>query len=153
MIDRIRRFKRLLETKELEQGLLQEELGAQEKEKAVLEGLTDRLKKEKETALASFCRDVAGASTIRELWMRRSALDHIGEVLDEGERKLAVAAERVDSTRDRLMHKHREVKTFEVALDDFRNTWRTECLKKEQSLLDDLTASRSGRVKGRVDGA
>lgn len=142
MIQRIHRFKRLLQTKEREEDLLKEELGNRQREKTTLEGHMEKLRGEKEEALASFGRRAVEATTVQELWMSRCDLDRIGRNLDENGRRLALAVRGVESAREELLLKHREVRTFETALDGYRELWRTECLKKEQALLDDLTSSR-----------
>lgn len=147
MIQRIRRFKRLLETKEREQDLLREELGNRQREKTGLETLVEALRGEKEEALIAFSRYAAEVTTVQELWMSRCDLDRIGDSLDENGLRLAHATENVESAREQLLHKHREVKTFETALDGYRQSWQAECLKKEQSLLDDLTSSRFALMK------
>jgi flagellar export protein FliJ len=153
LIDRIHRFKRLLQTKEREQTMLQEELSSKEQEKAELERLLDELSAQKEVALNDFCRDADRSQTINELWLRREALDRLGRALDEGRQRLCYAAEDVDDARDRLLHKHREVQTFSTALDGIRDAWRFHCLKREQDQLDDLTASRFALSREREDGS
>ena len=142
MIQRIHRFKRLLQTKEREEDLLREELGNRQREKMSLETRMEKLRGEKEEALASFGRRAVEATTVQELWMSRCDLDRIGRNLDENGRSLALAVQGVESAREELLLKHREVRTFETALDGYREIWRTECLKKEQALLDDMTSSR-----------
>lgn len=153
MIDRIHRFKRLLQTKEREQAILREELSSKEQEKARLERLLDDLNEEKEVALNDFCRDVGRSQTIDELWLRRDALDRLGRALDDGRQRLCHVAEAVDDARDRLLQKHREVQTFSTTLDGIRDAWRFHCLKKEQDQLDDLTASRFALFRERKDGS
>jgi flagellar export protein FliJ len=142
MMQKIRRFRRILSTKVREEQTVQVELSERlTAEQNVLAQL-DGLKLERQRALDEFVTQVGRVFSPRDLWHQRQHIECIDTDMECKERELAALRRAIEETKVRLLERHREVRMLENYVEKLQAADTAVRLSTAQNELDDLTCMR-----------
>jgi len=142
MMQKIRRFRRLLSTKVREQQIIQVELAERLTAEQNVLAQIDGLKLERQRALDEFVTQVGRVFSPRDLWHQRQHIECIDTDMECKERELAALRRAIEETKARLLEQYREVRLLENYVERLQAADTAVRLSAEQDELDDLACMR-----------
>jgi flagellar export protein FliJ len=142
MMQKIRRFRRLLSTKVQEQQIIQVELAERLTAEQNVLAQIDGLKLERQRALDEFVTQVGRVFSPRDLWHQRQHIECIDTDMECKERELAALRRAIEETKARLLEQYREVRLLENYVERLQAADTAVRLSAEQNELDDLACMR-----------
>ncbi|MDD2207066.1 MAG: flagellar FliJ family protein [Aminobacterium sp.] len=148
MIERIKRFQKILSTREKvrneERLLLSEKRNYEQNIVSLMNGLQE----EKQQALHVFSTQDNCLFSPQDMWYRRKSIDCIERKLDEAHEALLQIQYAIRQSEERLLQKHKDVKVMETYLGKMKDEYNQVVSRMEQEELDDIATIRFENKSG-----
>ena len=139
---RIRRFKRILSTKEQWRDEERKRLAEERKAEDDIACSLERLDVERKDALRDFSEESGRVCTCMDLWLRRQVVDTVDKNISERTTQLSSVRKQIACTEVRLTERHQEVRIMETFIGNLVNDGKLKREKSEQEELDDFAGIR-----------